>query len=85
LISPVDLPRRHALGEKARCEQRRPDWHGELDCHHLADRDQRQREEPAELRNIVHQIAPDVLRQARRPEHFEAAGPIDERRKQQES
>src|SRR6185437_3386566 len=44
-----NLPARHAFAKETRGQDRGPDRHGELDRHHLADRDQRQREEPAKL------------------------------------
>ena len=50
----ADLPERHAFAQKHRRENGGPDRHGELDRHHLADRDQRQRIEPSELRAEMH-------------------------------
>src|SRR6202012_389329 len=50
-----DLPDRHALAEKTRGQDRGPDRHGEFDRHYLADRNQRQREETAELGAIMHE------------------------------
>jgi hypothetical protein len=53
--------------------------------HHLADRDQRQRIEPAELGAEMDGVARDVLRQAPRPHGGQAAGAIDQWGKQQEA
>ena len=61
-----ELPERDAFAEKHRGQDRGPDRHGEFDRHHLADRDQRQRKEPAELRAEMDGVARDVLRQALR-------------------
>ena len=69
-----DLPDRHAFAEKHRGENGGPDRHGEFDRHHLADRDQRQRIEPAELRAEMDRVARNVQRQTLRLHHGKAAG-----------
>ena len=56
-----DLAECHGLAEKAGGQDRGPDRHRELDRDHLAQRNQRKREEPADLRGIVNEVAPDVL------------------------
>ena len=58
-----NLAGRHALAEKTRGQDRGPDRHGEFDRYHLAERDQRQREEPAELGGVMGQVAHDMERQ----------------------
>jgi hypothetical protein len=47
------LPQAHALAEEADRQDRDPDRHGELDRHHLRDRDQGERRQPAALRGVV--------------------------------
>jgi len=51
------LPDRHAFAEKTRGQDGGPDWHREFDRDDLSQWDQGQREEPAELRRIVNEIA----------------------------
>ena len=81
----ANLPDRHALAEKARGQDRGPDRHGEFDRHHLAQRNQRQREEPAELRGIVNEIAPDMLQRPRRLHRRESAVEADQRVQHEEA
>ncbi len=80
-----NLPDRHALAKKTRGQDRGPDRHGELDRHHLGDRNQREREEPAELCGIVNEIAPDMLQRPRRLHRREAAVGADQRIQNEEA
>ena len=73
-----DLAERHALAEKAGGQDRGPDRHREFDRDHLAQRNQRQREEPADLRGIVNEVAPDMLQRPRRSHRREPALAADQ-------
>jgi hypothetical protein len=73
-----NLPDRHPLAEKARGQDGRPDRHGEFERHHLCERNQRQRIEPAELGGIVQQAAAGMHTQPGRAQRRKAAGEADQ-------
>jgi hypothetical protein len=79
------LRRRHAFAEKHRRQDRGPDRHGEFDRHDLADRDQRQREKPAELRTVMNEVAGGMLWKPRGLHHRKSAFSPDQRIEQQQS
>jgi hypothetical protein len=75
----AEIFHRHALAEKARGKDGGPDRHGEFDRHHLTERNQGERVEPADLRPVVNKVASDMLQRPRRLHGSETAIDVDQR------